>query len=306
MEFNRGKLGDLVALLSGRDFKERVHKREIEEESFGKLERGIDKYTKKSNFEHFVQDVLFNLGLSDAGLTVSGNAINYAYAMYLRNKDIGVPDAKLKSLIRRLFIISLLTERHSGSFESQWTSDFQKMQGECSLEELVTTLERQNFTDIFWTDTLPSRFDNTNINAANWTLYTLAQKYLGLQSFLTSTLVRDMKTAQVHHIFPKAYLHRNGFSDKNMYNKLANYVYLHDQVNNKISDKSPANYMIEICEFSGAFGNEIKTKDDLEKNLNDNAIPEEIMNGTAADYLEFLKKRPLLMSLKIKEYYEAQ
>ena len=305
-EFNRGKLGDLVALLSGRDFEERAYKQEITEDSFEKLERGIEKYTRKYNFEHFVQDVLFNLGLKDAGLSVSQNAINYAYAMYLRNKHLGVDDANLKSLIRRLFIISLLTERHSGSFESQWTSDFQKMHTVDSLEDLVTTLERQNFTDVFWTDTLPSRFDNTNINASCWILYTLAQKYLGTQSFLTSTLVRDMKTAQVHHIFPKAYLQKNGYSDKNFYNKLANYVYLHDQVNNKVDDRAPVTYMDEIGKFNGAFGNEIKTQLELEKNLADNAIPEDIIHGTASNYIEFLKKRALLMSLKIKEYYEMQ
>jgi len=115
-----------------------------------------------------------------------------------------------------------------------------------------------------------------------------------------------MKTAQVHHIFPKAYLQKNGYADKNLYNKLANYVYLHDQVNNKIDDNAPMVYMTEICKFDGAYGNEMKTQDDLDRNLNENAIPVEIMEGTASGYIEFLKKRVLLMSLRIKEYYEAQ
>ena len=306
LEFNRGKLGDLVSLLSGRDFKERTYEPKIAEASFRRLESGIDKYTKKRNFEHFVQDVLFNLGLRDAGLNVSQNAINYIYAMYLRNKSIGVGDAKLKSLIRRLFIISLLTERHSGSFESLWTSDFQKMQNIDSLEELVTTLDRQNFTSIFWADTLPSRFDNTNTNAASWILYSLAQKYLGCQSFLTSTLVRDMKTAQVHHIFPKGYLQKNGVMSRTLYNKLANYVYLHDQVNKRISNSPPAQYMKDILKFDGAYGNEMKTEAEIKKNLDENAIPDDVMNGTATNYIEFLKKRALLMSKIIKNYYEAQ
>ncbi|MDR0915592.1 MAG: DUF262 domain-containing protein [Oscillospiraceae bacterium] len=305
LEFNRGRLVDLVALLSGRDFEARTYKYEIAEDSFRKLEVGVDKFTKKDNFQHFVQDILFNLQFKDAGLTISQNAINYAYAMYLRNKYLGVDDAKLKSLIRRLFIISLLTERHSGSFESQWTSDFQKMKTISSLEELVTTLERQNFTEVFWKDTLPSRFDNSNINASCWILYTLAQKSLGDQSFLTTTMVRDMKTAQVHHIFPKAYLQKSGYTEKT-YNKLANYVYLHDQVNNKVNDRSPEVYMAEVKKFDGAFGNEIKTSDELLKNLCDNAIPEDISQGTADNYFEFLQDRALLMSQKIKTYYEAQ
>lgn len=303
LEFNRGKLGDLVSLLSGRDFKAKEYKKQIEQDSFKKLEVGIEKYTKKSNFEHFVQDILFNLGFNDPGLSLSNNAINYAYAMYLRNKDLGVDDTKLKSLIRRLFIISLLTGRHTGSFEGVWTKDFQNMNTKSSLENFVAVLERQNFTDVFWDDTLPSRFDNTNTNSTYWTLFTVAQKYLGNQSFLTSTLVRDMKTAQVHHIFPKAYLRKNGFTNKSMYNKLANYVYLHDQVNNKISDRSPIDYLTEVSKYYGAYGSELNNEHDLKINLKDNSIPEMISIGTHENYFEFLKARALLMSLKIKEYY---
>lgn len=173
-----------------------------------------------------------------------------------------------------------------------------------SLEEFVTILERQNLTEVFWNDTLPSKFDNANTNSTYWILYTVAQKYLGNQSFLTSTLVRDMKTAQVHHIYPKSYLRKNGFSNKNMYNKLANYVYLHDQVNNKVSDYAPADYMAHVTNFEGAFGNEIKNKEELKKNLNDNAVPEIIFEGTYNNYLEFLSKRAIQMALKIKSYYE--
>lgn len=304
VEFNRGKLGDLVSLLSGRDFEERDYKEEIAAESFCKLETGIDKYVKKVNFEHFVQDILFNLGFKDSGIKVSQNAINYIYAMYLRNKDLNVEDATLKSLIRRLLVITLLTSRHSGSFESQWTSDFQRMQSAESLDEFVKTLERQNLTEVFWNDTLPSRFDNANTNSSYWSLHTLAQKYLGNQGFLTSTLVRDMKTAQVHHIYPKAYLRKNGFSNQNLYNKLANYVYLHDQVNNKVNDYAPQTYMSEVRKYTGAFGNEMKNEAELMGNLEANAIPKMVLDGTVDDYIDFLKERALLMSLKIKEYYE--
>ncbi len=302
-EFNRGKLGDLVALLSGRDFEERDYKQDIATKSFEKLEIGIEKFTKKSNFQHFVQDILWNLGFKGSGLNISKNAINYTYAMYLRGKDLGVDDSKLKSLVRRLLVISLLTQRHSGSFESRWTSDFQKINSPENLKGFVATLERQNLTEVFWEDTLPSRFDNSVLSSPDWILFTLAQKYLGDQSFLTTTMVRDMKTAQVHHIYPKSYLIKNGFNNKNMYNKLANYVYLHDQVNNKISDRSPKAYLGEVLEFKGAYGNEIKHESELFENMRSNAIPIDLINGNADNYLEFLKERQKLMALKIKDYY---
>nr|WP_242703888.1 DUF262 domain-containing protein [Enterococcus sp. 669A] len=304
VEFNRGKLGDLVALLSGRDFEERNYKASIAEDSFAKLEVGIDKYTKKINFEHFVQDILWNLGFKDSGISISQNAINYAYAMYLRGKDVGVEDGNLKSLIRRLLVISLLTQRHSGSFESRWTADFQRIRATEDLVDFVATLERQNLTDVFWTDTLPSRFDNTVLTSPDWALYTLAQKYLGNQSFLSKTLVRDMKTAQIHHVFPKAYLVKHGYSHKSMYNKLANYVYLHDQINNKISDRSPREYFSEIQKYDNAYSNEMKSAEELGNNLMENDIPLDLTEGEVAFYPNFLKERQNLMALKIRQYYK--
>ena len=303
VEFNRGKLGDLVALLSGRDFAERDYKLDIAADSFRLLEQGVDKFTKKVNFEHFVQDILWNLQYNGLDLGISQNAINYAYAMYLRSKDLGVNDAKLKSLIRRLLVLSLLIQRHSGSFESTWTSDFQRVNHADALEDFVNVLERQNLTDVFWTDTLPSRFDNTIISSPDWILFNLAQKYLGNQGFLTTTLVRDMKTAQVHHIYPKAYLIKHGYTNKNMYNKLANYVYLHDQVNNKISDLAPEAYLGEVAKFNGAYGNEMQSIEELSRNLKENAIPALVENGNANNYMEFLKERQKLMAVKIKEFY---
>ena len=303
IEFNRGKLSELVALLSGRDFVERDYKQEIALESFNSLERGIDKFTNKGNYTHFVQDILLNLHYDGLHSKIPQNAINYTYAVYLRGKELEVADASLKSLIRRLLVLTLLTERHSGSFESTWSSDFKEFVSVEAFEDFVAKLERQNLTDVFWTDVLPSKFDSTNIASPAWTLFSLAQRYLGDQGFLTSTLVRDMKTAQIHHIYPKAYLIKNGFTDKNMYNKLANYVYLHDQVNNRVNDLAPKEYMTEVQKWKGAFGNEIDSPEDLFFNTSNNAIPEIILEGDAQNYLEFLKERQLLMAQKIKEFY---
>jgi hypothetical protein len=88
-----------------------------------------------------------------------------------------------------------------------------------------------------------------------------------------------------------------------MYNKLANYVYLHDQVNNKISDLAPESYMADVRQFAGAFGNEMHDAETLRRNLDDNAVPAIVAGGNAQNYLGFLKERQKLMALKIKEFY---
>jgi hypothetical protein len=50
LQFDRNKLGELVSLLSGRDFEQRIDLKEIADDSFAKLEEGIYKYTREHNF----------------------------------------------------------------------------------------------------------------------------------------------------------------------------------------------------------------------------------------------------------------
>ena len=53
-EFKRGRLEDLVALLSGRNFAARMFEQAIAEDSFSKLERGIRHFMNETNFKRFV------------------------------------------------------------------------------------------------------------------------------------------------------------------------------------------------------------------------------------------------------------
>lgn len=49
-------------------------------------------------------------------------------------------------------------------------------------------------------------------------------------------MISDIITisGDVHHIFPKAYLKKNGVDNKGRYNQVANYTYLDTQVNKAI------------------------------------------------------------------------
>ncbi|MGI0154085.1 hypothetical protein ACQ661_10555 [Pseudidiomarina sp. WS423] len=50
---------------------------------------------------------------------------------------------------------------------------------------------------------------------------------------------------------------------------------------------------------------EICDREDLQRNLAENAIPELIFNTTAENYKEFLAGRRFLMATMIKEYYDS-
>lgn len=114
-------------------------------------------------------------------------------------------------------------------------------------------------------------------------------------------------SGDVHHIFPKQYLKKNGINSKGKYNQIANFKYLDTQVNKAISDDAPAAYFekaISQCNTKNPVIGNITDLGSLYHNLAENAIPSAIINMTVADYDEFLGKRRLLMAKLIEEYYK--
>ncbi len=304
-EFNRGKLSDLVALLSGRNFETRENLKEIADESFEKLEKGVYRFTREYHFKHFVQDILRAAGYRDAGMFGSKNVVNYAYAIYLRTRDIDEDTFIAAKYIKRLLVLSLLTGRHSGSFETLFEHDIKQITKKGDLEKFVKTLEEQTFTDIYWASTLPDAFNKTNITSPYWNVFVAAQNLLKKASFLSNAnRVESMTTAQVHHIFPKNYLVKHGVG-RSDYNKIANFVYLRDDINIKVSDLEPRAYMAKVQEYKGAFGSDLTTDNSLAQNLRDNAIPDTLAHATHEQFYDFMEERRKLMALVVKEYYEA-
>ena len=64
-EFKRGRLQDLVALLSGRNFETKQYEAEIAEESFGRLKAGILNFMNKTHYERLIM-MLRSAGFIDS------------------------------------------------------------------------------------------------------------------------------------------------------------------------------------------------------------------------------------------------
>ncbi len=304
-EFNRGKLSDLVALLSGRNFETRDNHKEIADESFEKLETGVYKFTREYHLKHFIQDILRASGYKYAGMFGSKNVINYAYAVYLRARDIEEDTVIANKYTKRLLVLSLLTGRHSGSFETQFEHDIKQISKKGDLEKFIKTIEEQTLTDIYWKSTLPDEFNKTNITSPYWNVFVAAQNLLGKSSFLSNAnKVESMTTAQVHHVFPKNYLVKHGV-ERSDYNKIANFVYLRDDINIKVSDLEPAVYMEKVKEYNGAYGSDLLSDKELSENLSNNAIPESLVTATHEDFFDFMEERRKLMAVLVKDYYES-
>ena len=304
-QFARGKLGDVVSLLSGRNFETRQDEKEIADLSFQKLEKGLYQFTNENKFKQFVQNILRGSGYDEPNMLIARNAVNYAYAMYLRLLDIGENHADANSLVRRLLAISLMTGRHSGGFETQFERDIKRIQSAGDMAKFIATLEEQELSDVFWNSTLVDEFDKPTTNNPFWHMFIAAQNKLLKQSFLSkNNIARDLATDDIHHIFPKNYLVKHGY-DKSKYNRIANFVHLRNDINISVSDLAPREYLGDILFGGNNHHSDIVNEAEMINNFEDNAIPKILLQAEVDDYDEFLRQRQVLMAEMVREYYKT-
>ncbi|ADI30168.1 GmrSD restriction endonuclease domain-containing protein [Methylotenera versatilis] len=306
-EFGRGKLQDLVALLSGRNFETKQYEEVIAEESFAKLKQGILAFVNKTHFDRITM-ILRSAGFVISGLIGSQNAINFAYIIYLRGRRESVPAADLERLVRRWFVMSMLRGRYSGSPESTFDFDIRQIDSR-GVVDYVESVIPNELPDSFWTGMLPQFMDTSSIGSPYFRCYQAAQIKLGDKGFLSRDItVTDLllNRADVHHIYPKKYLQDDG-KTRAVYNQIANFVIAQSEINIAVGAKAPEVYFTELVNQVSTgvkkYGG-ITEHAELLANLRMNCIPEIMLNGNAIDYADFLAERRKLMSLKIKEWFE--
>jgi len=307
--FDRGRLADLVSLLSGRDFETKDYKEEIVEDSYHRLKEGIIKYINEYNFEQFVLSIK-GAGFKSSKLLNSQMTLDFAYMLYLKlNDEPDIQQGQIKRLVQKWFVLSTLTGRYVGSPESVMSRDIRNI-SEKGFINFLNEVESSALSETFWQITLPQNLETTSVNSPAFNTFLAAQINLNCNSlFMKGTTIADLIniSGDVHHIFPKAYLKKSGVDNKGRYNQVANFTFLDTQVNKAVGDDAPNEYfgkVVEQCENNAiAFGN-ISDIEILEKNLKENAIPSEVKTMTVDDYDNFLEKRRSLMAKLIEKYYK--
>lgn len=307
-KFKRGKLQDLVSLLSGRDFETREYKQEIIEDSFKKLYDGVKDFVNETNYKRYIM-IVKSIGLINQDLVRSQNVLNFGYILYLLMREKNYNPSIIEICVKKWLVYSILTQRYSGSPESRFDYDVKRLDESNDILAYIKAQEEAELSDAFWTKILPDRF-NTSVTSSNyWKIFIASLIKSSTRGFLSkSTTVRDLieQRGDVHHIFPKDYLMKSGINVQQRYNQIANYTYLQQEINIAISNKAPITYFKELEEQVNG-GNPvygcIEDADDLNKNLDENAIPSDVKNMTYEDYDAFLIKRRTLMATKLKEYY---
>ena len=305
-EFGRGKLQDLVALLSGRNFETKAYEDAIAEDSFRKLKNGILAFVNETHFDRITM-ILRSAGFISSDLISSQNAVNFAYILYLRGRKEHVPPAELEQLVRRWYAMSVLRGRYSGSPESQFDFDIRQIDSR-GVKDYVNAVIPNELPDSFWTGMLPQFMDTSSIKSPYFLCYKAAQVKLGDKGFLSRDItVRDLllNRADVHHVFPRQYLKDKGLTSSS-YNQIANYVIAQSEINIAIGAKAPLAYFDELRQQTdgGAtrYGG-ITDQQEMLANLESNCIPAGVLQGAVPDYLGFLEIRRHLMAQKIKSWF---
>ena len=308
-EFKRGRLDDLVALLSGRNFDMRTYEEAIAEESFQRLEGAILRFMNETDFKHFIM-ILRSAGFVNASMIRSQNTVNFAYILYLALRAQKANPAEIEKLVRRWFVMSVLTGRYTASPESAFGEDIRNL-SEKGARSFLDEVEQAELSDAFWDFGLPQQMDSSVASSPYFNVFLASQVKANDNGFLSSDItVQNLLEglSHIHHVFPRGYLKDEKELPRSRYNQIANYVVMQSEINIAIGKKPPAEYFSELweqCKNGTLKYGGIKDAEKLRTNLATHCIPEGMDEMDVENYDDFLKTRRSLMAAKIRDYYQT-
>lgn len=304
--FQRGRLKSVYQVLRGKDLETGEFTAERRDAQF-KLLHDAQAEVLNMTYWHQFLTCLIGAGFRSSEMISSQNALLYAYAFYLiGRKRFALPEHQLQRLIGRWFFASSLTGRYTGSPETIMDSNLNRFKRARDATDFAGILEEMmasELTNDFWSVTLPANLDSSSARSPELFAYIAAQNRLGapvlfshkkLLDLLDPAIKTKKKALERHHLFPRAWLEREGIVDLKQINQLANFALLEWPDNIDISDKPPMDYAPVIRERFSA--EEWSRMHEL------HALPE---RWNEMSYETFLHERRKLMAAITKRGFES-
>ena len=308
-KFARGRMSDLVSLLSGRSFEDRNYREDIKADTYDTLNDGVIQFINETNFKRFVM-IIRSAGFCSSKLIRSQNTLNFAYILYLKLRELKYKPQDIEKYVRRWFVLSILTGRYSASPESAFDYDVKQITPHGGFGAFLAATEAAELSDAFWDFGVAQQLNTSVASSPVFNVFLASQCFQNRKGFLsTGITVKDMieQKGDVHHIFPKQYLKDNGVQ-KAWYNQVANYVYTQTEINIAIKKQPPKEYLGYVrdvqCQGGEAKYGGITNLEVLNDNLaNDCCLPVGLPDMTLEDFPIFLEERRKLIAARLKEYY---
>jgi hypothetical protein len=306
LAFRRARLQYVYSILRGKDLESGDFSIERREKQFQNLQIAQSKVLNIVNWHEFIKSIK-QAGFARHDYISSDNNLLYAYIFFLIGReDIKMDLYDLKKLIAKWFFMCSITGRYTGSPETAMESDLARLRGIESPEQFKKVLNEiieGQLTNDFWTLTLPMDLSTSSSTSPSLYAYYAAQYIIGANGLFSKLKISDLlqeglrskKSAlERHHLFPKAWLERNGVSDQTQRNQIANYALVEWNDNINISDTEPSKYLPNYLSRL--------TNEDKVKMYYWHALSE---NWEQMDYFDFLIDRRKRIAQVVKDAYET-
>lgn len=299
--FLRGRLSQLVSLISGRDFEKHTYTADAMSVSYQKFDEAVQYVLNESNFKRYIL-LLKSLGMVDKNYAkLPDSYINFGYILYLYlKKNTDLNNDQIEKYTKQWILMTALVKRYGSSPETGFDKDLRLISESNKanhLPEFFRETISQNLTDEFWSLTLPNSLVAQTTQLTNWRIFQMSQIHAKSHAWLehdkfTADTINEQ--GNIHHIFPKAYLRKNGFKQSE-YNQIANYVWITQPRNLEIGDRAPKDYMSdsETIKYHSI------------ENDKENAIPSTLKDYDYHQYSHFLEERRRLMAQNIRQLFES-
>jgi hypothetical protein len=302
--FHRARLQHVYSLLRGKDLDTGIVSAERREAQFAVLQHAQDQVLDLQNWAEF-HKCLLSAGYLGGSMITSDMALIYSYVFYLIGKhEYGVNIYALRDIIARWFSMVALTGRYTGSPETIMEQDLARLREVKDANAFVTLLDHiisNTFTDDYWNIHLPTAMVTSSANTPPLFAYYAALNLLDARALFSKAKVADLlnpsmqahkSAVERHHLFPKAYLTKQGVTGLINSNQIANYALMEWFDNIAVSDTPPAEY---FPKFAARYSPE-----EMERMRYWHALPE---GWEHMDYQDFLAARRKLMAHVIRDAY---
>jgi hypothetical protein len=260
LAFRRARLQYVYSILRGKDLESGDFSIDRREKQFQNLQNAQSKVLNIVNWHEFIKAIK-QAGFARNEYISSANNLLYAYIFFLIGReDIKMDLYDLKKLIAKWFFMCSITGRYTGSPETAMEGDLARLRGVETPQQFSKVLNEiieGQLTNDFWTITLPMDLSTSSSTSPSLYAYYASQYVLSANGLFSKLKVSDLlqeglrskKSAlERHHLFPKAWLERNGVLDQTHRNQIANYALVEWSDNIHISDTHPRDYLPNYLE----------------------------------------------------------
>lgn len=305
LAFRRARLQYVYSILRGKDLETGEFSTERRDEQFQILKEAQTKVLNIVNWHEFIKAIK-QAGFARHDYLSSTNNLIYAYIFFLIGReDLKMNLYDLKKLIAKWFFMSSITGRYTSSPETAMEADLARLRTVDTAERFKMVLEEiieAQLTNDFWKITLPMSLATSSSTSPSLYAYYAAQYVLNASGLFSRLKVSDLlqeglrskkSAVERHHLFPKAWLEKNGVPDQTLRNQIANYALVEWSDNIDISDKHPSVYLPHYL-------NRL-TQYDKDQMYYWHALPE---NWEEMEFNDFLVSRRKLISKVIEDAFE--